>query len=129
MKYTEHKLYKRNKNAREQIERFFSVSDNDNETFSNLFNEIINEILDICLEEKRKDFSHLSRWAFHRRGIQENDIKSGNIYLMTENQIKKNLNKYDYEKSESHINTYSGFWWMPDYYVFAVRVGSLKDDK
>lgn len=129
MKYTEHDFYKRNKHAREQIERFFGVSDNDNETFLNLFYEMINDILSECSEQKRKDFSHLSRCAFYRRGIQENAIKPEGIYLMTEGQIKKNLKKYDYEVSESHIKTYSGRWWMPNYHVFAVRVGSLKDDK
>ncbi|EAA6672201.1 hypothetical protein SKN99_004644 [Salmonella enterica] len=126
MKYYNHDLYIRRKYTREQIDRFFEISENDFTTynFEQFFNDAVIEILNKREENKDRAFAGYVYFMLDRFNIKNKGIESYEVYFMTKKQIEKHLKGYEYEVSKSYVRKWIYRW----VYYYAVFVKSEKKE-
>lgn len=124
MKYYDHDSYIRRKHTREQIDRFFEISENDFITynFEKFFDDVVIDILNKREENKDRSFAGYVYFMLDKFNIKNKRIQSYEVYFMTKKQIEKNLKDFEYEVSKSYVRKWIYRW----IYYYAVFVKSEK---
>ncbi|EIW1813604.1 hypothetical protein MBS68_005617 [Klebsiella pneumoniae] len=124
MKYYKHDSYIRRKYTREQIDRFFEISENDFTTynFEKFFDDVVIDILNKREENKDRSFAAYVYFMLDKFNIKNKRIQSYEVYFMTKKQIEKNLKDFEYEVSKSYVRKWIYRW----IYYYAVFVKSEK---
>ncbi|MCT6788536.1 hypothetical protein [Salmonella enterica] len=124
MKYYKHDSYTRRKYTREQIDRFFEISENDFTTynFEKFFDDVVIDILNKREENKDRSFAGYVYFMLDKFNIKNKRIQSYEVYFMTKKQIEKNLKDFEYEVSKSYVRKWIYRW----IYYYAVFVKSEK---
>ncbi|MCD5807839.1 hypothetical protein LB431_26975 [Klebsiella pneumoniae] len=126
MKYYKHDSYIRRKYTREQIDRFFEISENDFTTynFEKFFDDVVIDILNKREENKDRSFAGYVYFMLDKFNIKNKRIQSYEVYFMTKKQIEKNLKDFEYEVSKSYVRKWIYRW----IYYYAVFVKSEKKE-
>ncbi|EGX9004083.1 hypothetical protein JHG84_004573 [Salmonella enterica] len=124
MKYYKHDSYIRRKYTREQIDRFFEISENDFTTynFEKFLDDVVIDILNKREENKDRSFAGYVYFMLDKFNIKNKRIQSYEVYFMTKKQIEKNLKDFEYEVSKSYVRKWIYRW----IYYYAVFVKSEK---
>lgn len=132
MKYYEHDSYIRRKYIREQIDRFFEISENDFTAynFKKFFDDVVIDILNKREENKDRSFARYVYFMLDKFNIKNKGIESHEVYFMTKKQIEKNLKDFEYEVSKSYARKWI-YRWIYYYAVFvkSEKKGNKKNDR